>query len=66
MIESGIVPEGVKPSAPDFLLAASAYGVPAVRLSKAGELPEALSAARKRGGPSLIEIHQVRTAGVTA
>ncbi|HTO31736.1 MAG TPA: 5-guanidino-2-oxopentanoate decarboxylase [Pararhizobium sp.] len=66
MVESGITPEGVRPSAPDFLLAAGAYGVPAVRLAKAGDLPAALIEARKRGGPSLIEIHQTRTAGVTA
>lgn len=66
MVEAGITPEGVRPSAPDFLLAAGAYGVPAVRLSKAGDLAAALVEARKRGGPSLIEIHQTRTAGVTA
>jgi len=66
MVEAGVTPEGVKPSAPDFLLAAQAYGIPAVRLSHVEELAEALTIAGKRGGPSLIEIHQTGTTGVTA
>ncbi|MBB3976150.1 acetolactate synthase-1/2/3 large subunit [Rhizobium azooxidifex] len=66
MVESGIEPEGVKPSAPDFLDIARAYGLPAVRLSDVGELAAALQAAAKRNGPSLIEIHQTRTRGATA
>ncbi len=66
MVENGITPEGVKPSAPDFLLAAKAYGVPAERLATVKDLPRALADAVSRSGPSLIEIHQERTAGATA
>lgn len=63
MRESGITPEGVKPSAPDFLLTAKAYGVPAERLADIRNLPQALADAAARAGPSLIEIHQTKTAG---
>ncbi|PTM97652.1 5-guanidino-2-oxopentanoate decarboxylase [Mycoplana dimorpha] len=66
MVDNGIEPEGVKPSAPDFLDIAKAYGVPAVRLSDVDELAPALRAAAGRAGPSLIEIHQTRTRGATA
>jgi acetolactate synthase I/II/III large subunit len=63
MIEAGVTPEGVKPSAPDFLLAAQAYGIPAVRLDHIDALCDALKAAARRNGPSLIEIHETRTKG---
>ncbi len=66
MIETGVTPEGVKPSAPDFLLLAQAYGVPGRRLASVDELAGALREANTRNGPSLIEIHQTRTAGATA
>ena len=66
MAGAGIVPEGVKPSAPDFLLVAQAYGVPAERLADVEELPAALRRAREHRGPALIEIHQSRTRGATA
>ncbi|MDX3926459.1 MAG: 5-guanidino-2-oxopentanoate decarboxylase [Shinella sp.] len=66
MIELGIEPEGVRPSAPDFLAVGKAYGVPSERLSDIRELPAALGRAGERSGPSLIEIHQVKTAGATA
>lgn len=66
MVARGITPEGVRPSAPDFLKVADAYGIPAVRLAHVNELPAALLAARDRKGPSLIEIHQTRTKGATA
>ncbi|PST27275.1 5-guanidino-2-oxopentanoate decarboxylase [Mesorhizobium plurifarium] len=66
MVESGITPEGVKPSAPDFLLAGKAYGLPAERLASVKDLPRALTDAASRPGPSLIEIHQERTLGATA
>ncbi|KQY23935.1 5-guanidino-2-oxopentanoate decarboxylase [Rhizobium sp. Root482] len=65
MVEADITPEGVKPSAPDFLLAAGAYGVPAMRLEKIDGLAAALVEAAGRDGPSLIEIHQTRTSGAT-
>ncbi|APG83349.1 acetolactate synthase isozyme 1 large subunit IlvB [Sinorhizobium americanum CCGM7] len=64
MVEAGVMPEGVKPSAPDFLLTAKAYGVPAERLTDIKDLPRALAEAALRPGPSLIEIHQDKTAGV--
>jgi acetolactate synthase-1/2/3 large subunit len=66
MIENGIEPEGVKPSAPDFLKIAEAYGLPAKRLAHVEELPRALAQMRAHPGPSLIEIHQTKTIGATA
>lgn len=66
MIDCGIEPEGVKPSAPDFVTIAEAYGVPATRLDDVAELGAALQTAGQRNGPSLIEIHQTRTRGATA
>jgi acetolactate synthase-1/2/3 large subunit len=66
MVESGIVPEGVRPSAPDFLDIAKAYGVPATRLCDVTELGPALQEAARRNGPSLMEIHQTKTSGATA
>ncbi|WP_117192169.1 5-guanidino-2-oxopentanoate decarboxylase [Rhizobium terrae] len=66
MLENGIAPEGVKPSAPDFLKIAEAFGLPAVRLADVGELPAALQGFRRHKGPSLIEIHQTKTIGATA
>ena len=66
MVEAGVVPEGVKPSAPDFPAIAAAYGLPAERLATVADLPAALAKAAARGGPSLIEIHQTKTAGATA
>ena len=66
MVEAGITPEGVKPSAPDFLAIGTAYGVPSERLANVSDLPAALERAAGREGPSLIEIHQTKTAGATA
>jgi acetolactate synthase-1/2/3 large subunit len=66
MVDNGIAPEGVKPSAPDFLKVAEAFGLPARRLAHVDELPAALRAFRQNDGPSLIEIHQTGTAGATA
>ncbi|AYD02458.1 5-guanidino-2-oxopentanoate decarboxylase [Neorhizobium sp. NCHU2750] len=66
MVECGIAPEGVKPTPPDFLKIAEAFGLPARRLSDVAELPVALEAFRDLAGPSLIEIHQTKTAGATA
>lgn len=63
MIDSGITPEGVKPSAPDFVLIGNAYGLPSVRLADIAELPEALRKAAAHDGPSLIEIHETNTRG---
>jgi acetolactate synthase-1/2/3 large subunit len=66
MVDNGITPEGVKPSAPDFLKIAEAFGLPSVRLSNVSELPTALQKFRQHKGPSLIEIHQANTVGATA
>ncbi|RWX79301.1 5-guanidino-2-oxopentanoate decarboxylase [Neorhizobium lilium] len=66
MVENGIEPEGVKPTAPDFLKIAEAYGLPSKRLAHVDELPAALTAMRRVDGPSLIEIHQLNTIGATA
>lgn len=66
MLACGIEPEGVKPSAPDFLAVAQAYGLPAERLADVADLGRSLVAAAGRNGPSLIEIHQTRTRGATA
>jgi len=66
MVDNGIEPEGVKPSAPDFLKVAEAFGLPAQRLTHIDELPAALQKFRQHKGPSLIEIHQTKTVGATA
>ncbi|WP_250958473.1 5-guanidino-2-oxopentanoate decarboxylase [Rhizobium sp. CG5] len=66
MLECGIEPEGVTPSAPDFPMIARAYGVPACRLANISELPEALRWAAQQPGPALIEIHERNTLGATA
>jgi acetolactate synthase-1/2/3 large subunit len=66
MVDNGIAPEGVKPSAPDFLKVAEAFGLPAKRLAHIDELPAALGDMRRHAGPSLIEIHQTGTVGATA
>jgi acetolactate synthase I/II/III large subunit len=65
MVECGIEPEGVKPTAPDFLKIADAFGLPATRLEDVAELPAALQKLSRIKGPSLIEIHQTETTGVT-
>ncbi|WP_299473172.1 5-guanidino-2-oxopentanoate decarboxylase [uncultured Roseibium sp.] len=65
MIECGIEPEGVTPSAPDFSKVAEAYGLPSVFLSDTAELAGALQAFAAETGPSLIEIHETRTRGAT-
>lgn len=66
MIECGIEPEGVTPSAPDFLKVAEAYGVPSMRLTDVDELAPALKQFADRKGPGLIEIHETNTRGATA
>ncbi len=66
MLECGIVPEGVTPSAPDFLKIAEAYGLPSCRLADVSELAGALGEMAGKAGPSLIEIHETKTRGATA
>ncbi|WP_211341117.1 5-guanidino-2-oxopentanoate decarboxylase [Paracoccus methylarcula] len=71
MLSRDITPIGVRPSAPDFTMIAAAYDIPAerIRLCETDHqdalapgqldltpLDHALQAARKRGGPALIEI----------
>jgi acetolactate synthase-1/2/3 large subunit len=65
MEDSGIEPEGVTPSAPDFLKIAEAYGVPAVRLEDVVDLTAVLKRLSSESGPSLLEIHETGTRGAT-
>lgn len=64
MIENGITPEGVRPSAPDFVKIGEAYGLPSVRLDDIDALDEALKRAVAHEGPSLIEVHERKTRGM--
>ena len=63
MLESGITPEGVTPSAPDFVKLGEAYGLPSVRLTDIDQLDAALKQAAGHDGPCLIEIHERNTRG---
>jgi acetolactate synthase-1/2/3 large subunit len=56
MVAQGIEPVGVKPSAPDFVKIAEAYGMAAERLARSDELADALSRAAKSGRPTLLEL----------
>lgn len=59
MIENGITPVGVRPSAPDFVAVAKAYGMAAEALEGVGGiggLKPALRRAAAADGPSLIEV----------
>jgi acetolactate synthase-1/2/3 large subunit len=56
MVEAGVAPVGVRPSAPDFCAVAAAYGMSADRIRRLADLGPALSRATVRGGPALIEI----------
>ncbi|MBB3148074.1 acetolactate synthase-1/2/3 large subunit [Phyllobacterium trifolii] len=58
MIEVDIDPVGVRPSAPDYLKIAEAYGVPSKRLDNLEKLPAALLEAKASGTPYLIEIDE--------
>lgn len=52
MVEADIAPIGVRPSAPDFVAIAEAYGLPAKRVTEASALAEAVKTAK---GPALVE-----------
>lgn len=56
MLDNSIVPEGVKPSAPDFLAVAKAYGMEAEAIDGLADFPEALARARDAGTARLLEI----------
>lgn len=56
MVENGVTPVGVRPSAPDFVAVAKAYGMPAEAMEGHGDLAGALRRAAGRRGPSLIEL----------
>ena len=56
MVAQGIAPVGVRPSAPDFVKIAQAYGMDAERLMRSDELAGALSRAAKSGRPTLLEM----------
>ena len=56
MVDNGITPEGVKPSAPDFVQVASAYGMPAERIEGTKSLAAAIERARDAGSAYLIDM----------
>lgn len=58
MVEVNISPVGVRPSAPDYIKIAEAYGLPSKRLDNIDELPSALLTAKASGKPYLIEIDE--------
>jgi thiamine pyrophosphate-dependent acetolactate synthase large subunit-like protein len=58
MVRLGIPEIGVKPRNPDYLAMARAFGANAVRAESTTALGEALQAAFKAGGPTLIEVRQ--------
>lgn len=58
MRSAGIEPQGVKPTPPDFLHLAAAYGLVAERLSRLEDLQAALMRAQASHQPALIELHE--------
>jgi acetolactate synthase-1/2/3 large subunit len=54
MIQAGIVPVGVTPSAPDFVAIANAYGISGAKPKSLGEFALALKTARDGAKPFLI------------
>jgi acetolactate synthase-1/2/3 large subunit len=56
MIDNAIQPEGVKPSAPDFVQVAQAYGMPAERIEGVDALGSALARAKAAGTAYLIDM----------
>ncbi|QXT40423.1 5-guanidino-2-oxopentanoate decarboxylase [Gymnodinialimonas ceratoperidinii] len=56
MVDNQIVPEGVKPSAPDFVAVARAYGMAAERIEGEAGLADALARAAATGKSYLIEM----------
>lgn len=56
MVEAQIRPVGVRPSAPDFVAVAKAYGMSAERIGSLSEIGPAVARAAQAGGPALIEI----------
>ncbi len=56
MVENAIQPEGVKPSAPDFVQVAQAYGMPAERIEGTATLALALERAKAAGSAYLIDM----------
>ncbi len=59
MVQAGVTPVGVTPSAPDFVAIAKAYGMNAVRPRTLGEFASALESARDRQTPSLICLDEI-------
>ncbi|RCS24492.1 5-guanidino-2-oxopentanoate decarboxylase [Phyllobacterium salinisoli] len=58
MRDVAIVPVGVRPTPPDYLKIAEAYGIQAQRLAHLDDLPATLLQARASGKPYLIEIDE--------
>lgn len=63
MLSLGIAPEGVRPSPPDFVGIAQAYGLASERPSSLSELPAALERARKSRRPTLVELSETLVHG---
>ncbi len=58
MCDKGITPIGVKPSPPDFMQVAQAYGLNAIRLGDISDLSDVLKKANLSDEPTLVEISQ--------
>ena len=56
MVDKNITPVGVKPTAPDFVMIAAAYGMRAEKITETSELPHVLTRANAAKCPYLIEI----------
>jgi thiamine pyrophosphate-dependent acetolactate synthase large subunit-like protein len=58
MVKRGIPEIGVNPRAPDFIKLADAFGCPGNLVNSDDSFRQALQAARKHAGPSLIVVHE--------
>ncbi|MEX3017909.1 5-guanidino-2-oxopentanoate decarboxylase [Gymnodinialimonas hymeniacidonis] len=56
MVDNAIKPEGVKPTAPNFLQVAQAYGMPGERIEGTATLASALERAKAAGSAYLIDM----------
>ncbi|WP_245542246.1 thiamine pyrophosphate-dependent enzyme [Rubellimicrobium thermophilum] len=56
MRAAGAEPLGVRPTPPDFVAVARAWGIAAERITALADLPGRLQAAARRGGPTLIDL----------
>lgn len=56
MVEAGVAPVGVRPSAPDFCKVAEAYGMPAERIARLDGLAEAVRRVTGGLGSAVVEV----------